>query len=253
MVEEKKEIEVQQPNEVVVTTELAEVPVVEEVPEIKLSPDLERWKPKTSLGQEVFNGKITNIDDVLKSGRRIAEPEIIDMLVPNIKNELILIGGRAGKGGGIQRIPVRITAAMHKSGRRFTTSAYAVVGNEDGLVGIGQGRAPETRDAIAKAIQRAKLNLLRIKLGCGSWECDCGTNHSVPYKITGKSGSVRFVLQPAPKGVGLVANDESKKIFRLAGIKDAWVKTFGNTSMRINLISAIYDALKKLYVYERVE
>jgi len=251
--EEKKE-EIQKPGEVEGVKEpVEEVPVAEEVPGIKVEPALERWKPKTSLGQEVLNGAITNIDDVLKSGRRIAEPEVIDKLVPNLKNELILIGGRTGKGGGIQRIPVRITAAMHKSGRRFTTSAYVVVGNEDGLVGVGQGKAPETRDAIAKAIQRAKLNLIRIKIGCGSWECDCGTSHSVPFKITGKSGSVRAVLQPAPKGVGLVASDEIKKIFRLAGIKDVWIKTFGNTSMRINLISAIYDGLKKLYIYERAE
>ena len=250
---EEKKVEMPKPNGVEVTTAVEEVPVVEEAPEIKVEPSLEKWKPRTSLGQEVFDGKITNIDDVLKSGRRIAEPEIIDRLVPNIKNELILVGGRRGKGGGKQRIPVRITAAMHKSGRRFTMSAYAVVGNEDGLVGIGQGKAPETRDAIAKAIQKAKMNLIRIKIGCGSWECDCGTSHSVPYKITGKCGSVRAVLQPAPKGVGLVANDESKKILRLAGIKDIWIKTFGNTSMRINLISAIYDALKKLYIYERAE
>jgi small subunit ribosomal protein S5 len=106
---------------------------------------------------------------------------------------------------------------------------------------------------MAKAIKRGKMNLLRIKIGCGSWECDCGTNHSVPFKITGKCGSVRVVLQPAPKGVGLVADNESKKILKIAGVKDVWVKTFGNTGMRINLISAIYDAFKKLYVYERAD
>ncbi len=255
--EEKKEPVIQKPNETNKTPLIGEVPVaeqapvVEQVPESKAEAALYKWKPKTSLGQEVFEGKITSIDEVFKSGRRIAEPEIIDKLVPALKNELILIGGRTGKGGGIERIPVRITAAMHKSGRRFTMSSFAVVGNEDGLVGVGQGKAPETRDAVAKAIQRAKLNLIRIKIGCGSWECDCGTNHSVPFKITGKTGSVRVVLQPAPKGVGLVADNESKKILKIAGIKDVWVKTFGNTGMRINLISATYDAFKKLYVYER--
>lgn len=241
-----------------VIKEIAEVPVVEEakpeeVIEIKVEPSLAKWKPKTGLGQEVFNGKITSIDEIFKSGRIIREPEIVDKLVPGLKNELILIGGRTGKGGGIQRIPVRITAAMHKSGRRFSTSSLVVVGNEDGLVGIGLSKAPEARDAIAKAIQKAKVNLIRITRGCGSWECECHTNHSVPYKITGKCGTVKIVLQPAPKGVGLVADDQSKKILQLAGIKDVWVKAFGNTGMRINLVTAIYDALKKLYVFQRTE
>ncbi len=242
----KKAVETKTP------AEAAEAPVAEEVPEERYETALDRWRPRTSLGQDVVNRTVTSIDDILKSGRRILEPEIVDRLVPDLKNELILIGGRTGKGGGIQRIPVRITAAMHKSGRRFTTSSFVVVGNEDGLVGIGQGRAPETRDAIAKAMQKAKLNIIRIKRGCGSWECDCGTSHSVPFKISGKCGSVRVTLFPSPKGVGLVADDESKKILRLAGIKDVWVRTFGNTGMRINLISAFYDALKKLYIYERM-
>ena len=132
-------------------------------------------------------------------------------------------------------------------------TAFAVVGNEDGLVGIGKGTALEARSAVEKAIRKAKLNLIKIKRGCGSWECGCGGNHSIPYKTQGKSGSVRAVLMPAPKGVGLVASDEAKKILRLAGIKDVWVKTYGNTSMRINLIRAIFNALKNLYIYEKAE
>ena len=64
---------------------------------------------------------------------------------------------------------------------------------------------------------------------------------------------MKVELLPAPKGVNLVAADESKKILKLAGIKDVWIKTFGNTGMRMNLIYAIFDALKKLYIYERHE
>ncbi len=227
-----------------------EIPVTEEIAPKVVSP-LEKWIPKTEIGKAVFEGKITNIDEIFKLGKKIIEPEIIDKLVPNLKNEIILIGGRTGKGGGIERIPTRITATMTKSGRRFTYSAFVVVGNEDGLVGIGKGTAPETRAAIEKAIAKAKLNLIKIKRGCGSWECTCNTEHSIPYKSSGKTGSVRVILLPAPKGIGLVADDESKKILRLAGIKDIWVKTFGDTSTRINLISAIFDALKKLYIYDR--
>jgi small subunit ribosomal protein S5 len=232
---------------------MEEEKIEEELPKVEIVSALEKWKPKTSLGKEVFEGKITDIEEIFKSGRKITEPEIVDKLLPNLKNELILIGGRTGKGGGIQRIPVKITATMHKSGRRFTATAFVVVGNEDGIVGVGKGSAPETRDAITKAIQKAKLNLIKVKRGCGSFECSCGEPHSIPFKVEGKSGSVRAVLMPAPKGVGLVASDEAKKILRLAGIKDVWVKTFGNTSTRMNLIKAIFNALKNLYMYERGE
>jgi len=231
--------------------EIVAAPVVEEVIGAKVESALDKWKPKTKLGREVYEGKVTDIEEILKSGKKISESEIVDKLVPEIKNEIILIGGRTGKGGGIERIPIKITAAMHKSGRRFTMSAFVVVGNENGIVGIGKGSAVEARDAVAKAIQRAKLNIISVKRGCGSWECGCDKSHSVQFKTKGKAGSVRVVLLPAPKGVGLAVDNESKKILRLAGIKDVWIKTFGKTSSRINLISAVYDALKKLYIYER--
>ena len=221
------------------------------MPEEKKEDQLVNWIPKTSLGKAVLEGKIKSIDEILESGKRILEPEIVDMLLPNLKSELIYIGGRTGKGGGIQRIPIRITARMKASGRKFRMSAFVAVGNSDGYIGIGKATSIEARKAVEKATRKAKMNLIKIKRGCGSWECGCGEPHSIPYKVEGKSGSVRVVLIPAPKGVGLVADDESKKLFRLAGIKDIWVKTFGNTSMRINLIRAIFDAFKKLYEYER--
>lgn len=213
--------------------------------------ELETWVPKTPLGEKVFKGEIKTIDEIFEAGYTIKEPEIVDMLVPNLKNELIFIGRRTGKGGGAQRIPIRITAKMHKSGRRFRMTAFVVVGNEDGLIGVGKGSALEARSAVEKAIKKAKMNLIRIKRGCGSWECGCGGEHSIPFKVEGKSSSVRVILIPGPKGLGLVASDEAKKILRLAGIKDVWTKSFGNTSMRINLIKAIFNALKNLYIYER--
>lgn len=227
------------------------VPVPEEVPRFRQELNLDNWVPKTRIGKEVFSDQITSIDEVLDMGIPIRESEIVDKLIPDLKNEVVLIGRRTGKGGGIQRIPVKITAKMHRSGRRLASSAFVVVGNENGLVGIGKGNALEARDAIGKALKRAKMNIIRIKLGCGSWECKCGTEHSIPFKTLGKSGSVRVELLPAPKGVGLVAENEAKKILRLAGIKDVWVRTFGNTPARINLVTAIFDALKKLYLYER--
>ncbi len=245
--------------EKVISEEVSEPTVPEtpvETPAVKpevavLSEEVAYWKPKTKLGKEVASGVITDIEQILDSGRKILEPEIVDKLMPDLKSELILIGGRKGKGGGIQRIPVRITASMHKSGRKFKSNAFAAVGNENGIIGIGKASALESRDAINKAINKAKLNLIKVKRGCGSWECGCGGDHSIPYKVEGKSGSVRVVLLPAPRGLGLVADDESKKVLRLAGIKDVWMKTYGNTGMRINLITALFKALKRLYIYDR--
>ncbi len=209
------------------------------------------WIPKTQLGRDVLAGKIKSIDEILESGKRILEPEIVDYLLPGLKEELILIGGRTGKGGGAQRIPIRITARVTKSGKRFRMSAFMVVGDENGYVGIGKGVSIDARRAIEKARRKAKTNIIKVWKGCGSWECGCGTPHSIPFKTEGKCGTVRVILMPAPKGVGLVADDESKKILRLAGIKDVWVKTFGNTSTHINLITAVYRALKNLYKYQR--
>jgi len=146
---------------------------------------------------------------------------------------------------------VKITATMHRSGRRFKMNAFVAVGDGNGLIGISKASSLESRGAIEKAIGKAKMNVIRIKRGCGSWECGCDGDHSIPYKTEGKSGSVRVVIMPAPKGLGLAADDETKKILRLAGIKDAWVNTYGNTGMRLNLIQAGFNALKNLYIYER--
>jgi small subunit ribosomal protein S5 len=135
---------------------------------------------------------------------------------------------------------------MHKSGRRYKVSALVIVGNGDGYVGVGKATAVENRDAVEKAMQEAKLNVIPVKRGCGSWECACSENHSIPVKTEGKSGSVRVILMPAPKGIGLCVHDEAKKLLRLAGIQDIWTKCFGSSSSRLNYMLALFDALKKM-------
>ncbi len=211
------------------------------------------WKPRTELGRQVFAGKVTDIKEILKKGIKIKESEIVDMLVPNLQSELVLIGGRPGKGGGIERTPIRVTAKMHRSGRRYKYSAFAIVGNEDGIVGIGKGSGKEGRKAVKKAVEKAKLNLILISRACGSWECGCGESHSIPYKTLGKSGSVRVTLLPAPKGIELAVSYEVKKLLRLAGVKDVWIKTLGATSTRYNLVKAAFNALKNLHGYRTGE
>lgn len=204
------------------------------------------WIPKTRLGQDVVKGKYTSIDDILAAGEIILEPEIVDYLVPDIMQEIIYIGGSPGKGGGIRRTVTKRTARMHKSGRRFKLTALVVVGNEKNLLGMGKASLKENRAALEKATAKAKRNLIRVRKYCGSWECGCGTDHSIPFATEGKSGSVRVILKPAPKGVGIVASKEVKKILRLAGIKDIWVQSFGNTGARMNVTLAVFEALRKL-------
>jgi len=202
------------------------------------------WTPHTNLGRKVLSGEITNIDTLFENGIKITEPEIVDILVPDLMNEIILIGGSSGKGGGKRKTPSKRTTRMHKSGRRYRLSAMVVVGNGNGYVGAGKAHGPpgQHRDVVNKALVKAKLNLIPIRRGCGSWECACGTAHSLPFQVTGKCGSVKITLKPAPKGVGLVVMDEIKKIMRLAGIKDAWCKSRGQTSSRQNTVEAVFDA-----------
>ncbi|HEX32861.1 MAG TPA: 30S ribosomal protein S5 [Candidatus Aenigmarchaeota archaeon] len=204
------------------------------------------WTPKTKLGKMVLSGEIKSIDEILDRGIRITEPEIVDYFLPNLQSELILVGQMKGKFGGGQRRPYRSTKKTTAEGKRVKFTAYAVVGNGDGYIGLGWGSARETLPAREKAVANAKKNLIKIKRGCGSWECACASPHSIPVQVEGKEGSVRLVLMPAPKGIGLCINNECKKIMKLAGIKDIWSRSFGKTRTRINLVKACFDALKKL-------
>jgi len=204
------------------------------------------WIPKTDLGSRVLKGEFKSLGELLKKGLVILEPEIVDALVPDLKQEVIFIGGSPGKGGGIRRTATKRTARMHKSGRRFKLTAIVVIGDERGIVGLGKASSREHRTAMEKATMAAKLNVIRTRKGCGSWECGCGGEHSIPFKTAAKEGSVKVELLPAPKGVGIVASQAPKKILTLAGIKDVWVKTSGQTRTRGNLACAVFKALKNL-------
>lgn len=205
------------------------------------------WEPKTKLGKLVKEGKITNLDQIFLHGYKIQEPEIVDHLVPDLKVEFVRLGLSKGK----YRRPKFAKMVQRKTGEGNKTSwlTMAIVGNENGYVGIGIGKSADMQLAMQKAIRNAKLNIIPVARGCGSWECACGNPHSIPFKVEGRAGSVRVILLPAPRGVGLVASDEAKKILRLAGIKDVWMKSFGQTRNRLNFIRAIYLALKKTTEY----
>jgi small subunit ribosomal protein S5 len=200
--------------------------------------ELEEWTPQTKLGRMLKSGEITDIKDVFKYGLPLMENEIIDALLPDLQEEVI---------------DINLVQKMHKSGRRVRFRATVAVGNMDGYVGLGNSIAKEVGPAIRKAIRNAKLSLIEIRRGCGSWECGCGTPHSVPFRVVGSAGSVRVILLPAPKGIGLVAGDVSKTILKLAGITDIWSRTEGKTKTTINTAKATFNALKQTGIIKVTE
>jgi len=206
--------------------------------------EISGWNPKTKIGKLVKEGKIKDIDDILAKGIKILEPEIVDMLL-DIKVELLAIGQAKGKFGGGKRRIWRQTQKKTAEGNIPTFACIAVVGDCAGHVGLGYGKAKETLPAREKAIRKAKLNIIRVKRGCGSFDCACSEKHSIPIKVKGKCGSAEIILMPAPKGTGLVVEDECKKILSCAGIKDIYSKTFGQTRTKLNLAKACFEALKK--------
>lgn len=208
--------------------------------------DMTAWKPHTVLGKQVKANKIKNIDEILNEGKRILEPQIIEVLLPNIEHDLIMVGQSKGKFGGGKRNIWKQSQKKTKESNKPSFATLAVVGNKDGYVGIGYGKARETVPAREKAVRRAKLNLIKIRRGCGSWECGCAEPHSIPFKVEGKSGSVKIKLFPAPKGTNLCIEKECRKVLEFAGIKDVYSKTFGQTRIKLNLIKACFSALKKL-------
>ena len=210
----------------------------------KVDESLDRWVPKTKIGKLVKEKKIKDIDEILEK-YKILEPEIVDSLL-NLKSDLLAIGQAKGKFGGGKRRVWRQTQKKTAEGNVIKFSCLAAVGDGNGHVGIGLGKASETLPAKEKAIREAKLNLIRIKRGCGSFDCSCEEKHSIPLKVKGKVSSSVIVLIPAAKGTGLVIDDECKKIMRLAGIRDIYSRTFGQTRSKINLAQACIHALEEI-------
>lgn len=229
--------------EVLITPETEEE-ILKKIPKKQF--DTENWKPKTILGAKVKRGEITDIDAVLDEGEQILEPEITEILLPNIESDLLLVGQSKGKFGGGARRVFRQTQKKTMEGNKPSFATYAVMGDRRGHVGVGYGKSRETVPAREKATRNAKLGITKIRRGCGSWQCSCKQAHSIPFMVEGKCGSVIVRLIPAPKGTGLVAPSEVAKILQFAGVEDVWSKTFGKTTSRFNLVIATMKALKQL-------
>ena len=197
-----------------------------------VEPVSDDWEPKTSLGKMVKDGKFTSIYDIFQENLVIKEPEIVRALVPNLEYEVL---------------EIRFVQKMTESGRRSKYRALVAVGNRNGLIGVGVGKAKQVFPSIQKALNKALLNIAPVRRGCGSWECGCGSPHSIYVSSEGTCGSVKVILKPGPRGLGIVAGDTARIVLELAGIEDVWAIAYGETRTPISFAMATYDALRNTY------
>ena len=199
---------------------------------------LRQWQPRTRLGRMVRRGEIVNMEEAFQSGLPIREVEVVDVLLPGLDDEVI---------------EVNMVQRMTDSGRRVRFSVMAAVGNNDGYVGLGFGKGKEVAPTIRKAIDNAKLNIIPVLRGNGSWESGAGPGTSIPLQVIGRCGSTSVTLRPAPAGKGLVVGEVGRHVLRLAGVTDVWSRAKGQTRTTMNYASATFDALKQLNLVKMSE
>jgi small subunit ribosomal protein S5 len=134
----------------------------------------------------------------------------------------------------------RVTKVV-KGGRRFRFAALVVIGNKQGQVGFGTGKAAEVPDAIKKAVEQAKTNLINVPI--------VGT--TIPHQVTGEYGAGKVFLKPASEGTGIIAGGAVRAVFELAGVNDILSKSLGS-STPINMVRATFAGLEELRTAEKV-
>jgi small subunit ribosomal protein S2e len=184
----------------------------------------------TKLGRLVKDGKIRSVEEIFLFSIPIKEFQIVDALLPNLRDEVMKI------------MPVQ---KQTSAGQRTRFKCCVAVGDGNGHIGLGVKSAKEVATAIRGAIINAKMNLVPVRRGY--WGFNAGQPHTVPFKVSGKCGSVRVRLIPAPRGSGIVASLIPKKLLNMAGIEDVYSSSTGHTRTRGNLAMAVYHALSKTY------
>jgi len=146
--------------------------------------------------------------------------------------------------GGLQEQVVKVyrCSTVVKGGRRFSFGGLVVVGNRNGKVGYGYGKANEVPQAVEKGVKEARKAMVDVQL----------KGHTIPHQVKGAYGATTVMLVPAGEGTGVIAGSSARAVLELAGVQNVLTKVYGSSSPK-NVVKATLNALKNLYNREQIE